>query len=147
MAILGMQIGFVFDFAASSWFHIQPGMMYVQKGMEDSNGDVVKSHYFEFPLLLSFKLDALRLNVGPYFGRCLDGAGVFKTTDLDIGLSTGIGFDIGKFYIGIFYEYGTTDTGNDSSSSYNGLFGIYNPAQLSSSLYNRTFGLNVGINL
>jgi len=130
--ILGMQLGFVVDFAVSSRFHIQPGFMYIRKGMEDGDGSAVTAHYLEFPLLLSFKLDALRLNVGPYLDKCLTSDyGAFKNSDFDIGLSTGIGFDIGLFYIGMFYDYGFFDMGDIPRYNY----------------YNRTLGLNVGINL
>jgi len=130
--ILGMQLGFVLDFAVSSLFHIQPGFMYIQKGMKDSDGYGVTAHYLELPLLFSFKLAVLRLNVGPYFGYCLTSDyGAFKN-DFDLGLSTGIGFDIGMFYIGTFYDYGFFDV------SRNNYFGLFK---------NRTLGLNVGINL
>ena len=130
----GMQAGFVVDFAPSSWFHIQPGLMYVQKGMRDDNGDypgdgdAIIAHYVELPLLFSLKLAVLRLNVGPYFGLLLSGDEFHK--GIDIGLSTGIGFDIGMFYIGTFYDYGFTDV---SKSGF--------------SFYNRTLGFNLGINL
>ncbi|MDR1813134.1 MAG: hypothetical protein LBQ87_09945 [Candidatus Fibromonas sp.] len=59
--------------------------------------------------------------------------------DDDFGISTGSGFDIGKFsifgfkygfYIGMFYDYGLTE--------------IYNDSYLKA--YNRTLGLNLGVN-
>jgi hypothetical protein len=129
--ILGMQAGFVVDFPVSDWFHIQPGLMYAQKGMDDEDGSDVTAHYIELPLLLSFKISALRLNAGPYFGYCLTSDyGAFKD-DFDLGLSTGIGFDIGMFYIGAFYDYGFFDVSD--------IYG-YN-------FYNRTLGFNLGINL
>ncbi|MDR2555294.1 MAG: PorT family protein [Fibromonadaceae bacterium] len=128
--ILGIQAGFVVDFAVSDLFHIQPGLMYIQKGMEDGNGEGYLVPYIELPLLLSFKLDALRLNVGPYYGWHLFGS--------DIGLSTGIGFDIGMFYIGAFYDYGFFNVA--------AIRQIYNDDN-KYKLYNRTFGLNLGINL
>lgn len=92
--ILGLQAGFVVDMAATNWFRIQPGLMYVQKGRDKST-----VHYLELPLLLSLKLSALRLNAGPYYDLCLSDIG-----DFDFGLNTGIGFDIGRFYIGAFYD-------------------------------------------
>ena len=49
----------------------------------------------------------------------------------DLGLSIGIGYDIGMFYIGAFYDYGLTDVSNVSGFSF----------------YNRTLGFNLGINL
>ncbi len=116
---LGFQAGLVLDIAASDWFHVQPGVMYIQKGAEDNYGTVATSHNIEIPLLLSLKFSALRLNAGPYLGICLSGDYI-ECGDIDIGISTGFGFDIGMFYIGMFYDY-------DYS--------------------NRTFGLNFGVNL
>jgi len=135
--ILGIQAGFVVDFPVSDWFHIQPGLMYIQKGTFDINDHNYTFHYVEFPLLLSFKVSALRLNVGPYFSWNILGA-----ADLfDIGLSTGIGFDIGMFYIGAFYDYGffNTDTG------FTGFLFYGVPRSIDT--YNRTLGFNLGINL
>jgi len=105
--------------------------------MDDSSGAItthyLTAHYLEFPLLLSAKLAALRLNVGPYVGFCLDSyKEFFKDISFDIGLSTGIGFDIKRFfYIGAFYDYGFTDMSNIRGYKF----------------YNRTLGFNVGINL
>jgi len=120
---IGTQWGLVLDIAMSEWFYIQPCLMYIQKGMTDSSY-VKTPHYIEFPLLLSFKFSALRLDMGPYFGLCIVG-----NCDYDIGLSTGIGFDIGMFYIGAFYDYGLNNLGGGFD------------------FYNRTLGLNVGVNL
>jgi len=125
----GMQFGFVLDIVASDLFHIQPGLMYILKG-----GKEVSAHFLELPLLLSLKFSVLRLNAGPYFGLCLgDWSGGYNyfRKGFDIGLNTGIGFDIGKFYIGTFYDYGFADMSNKQDYKF----------------YNRTFGLNVGVNL
>ncbi|MCL1967122.1 MAG: PorT family protein [Fibromonadales bacterium] len=138
-SIAGIQAGVVTDFALNNWFHIQPGLMYIQKGMDDSSGAItthyLTAHYLELPFLLSVKLSALRLNVGPYFSLCLDSYGepeVFDDMSFDIGLSAGIGFDIKKFFhIGAFYDYGLTNMSNISGYKF----------------YNRTLGFNVGINL
>jgi ribosomal protein L12E/L44/L45/RPP1/RPP2 len=119
----GFQAGLVLDIAASEVFHIQPGLMYIQKGAEDKNGDALTFHYIEAPLLLSLKFSAFRLNAGPYFGLCVDGEG----EDFDIGISAGLGFDIWMFYIGMFYDYG--------------LLSPYHTFD------NRTLGFNFGVNL
>jgi len=130
--IFGMQAGFAVDFPATNWFHIQPGLMYIQKGMEDGDGSAVTAHYIELPLLISLKLSALRLNAGPYTSVCLSSDySTFKSTGIDLGISSGIGFDIGIFYLGAFYDYGFFNAGKKSKLS----------------LYNRTLGLNFGINL
>jgi len=129
--VLGMQLGVVLDYAVSDWFHLQPGLMYIQKGMEDKK-DEVTAHYLEFPLLISFKFSAFRLNLGPYVGLCLSsGSGVFEKGGLDIGSNVGVGFDIGMFYIGLFEEDGFANMSNIKGYK----------------LYNRTIGLNLGVNL
>jgi len=139
----GMQAGFVLDIAVSEVFHIQPGIMYIQKGMYDEKTDnyngrgEITAHYLEFPLLLSLKFSVLRLGAGPYLGFCLaSNEGIFEG-NFEFGFSTGIGFDIGMFYIGAFYDYGLS-----SIYYYKNYHGDrdYN-------LYNRTVGLNLGINL
>jgi hypothetical protein len=154
--ILGFQAGFVLDIAPSSWFHIQPGLMYVRKGAEDKDGTTMILHYIEVPLLLSLKFSALRINAGPYVGICSDVGGSRDGTYivgvsgnnygysdevslLDFGLSVGLGFDIGMFYIGVFYDYGLVD----SYSYYANNYGSYKELMASS----RTFGFNLGINL
>jgi len=146
--IFGMQAGFVVDFALNDWLHLQPGLMYIQKGMKDKviefkvmdynyklGQSDVSAHYIELPLLLSFKLDMLRLNAGPYFSLCpysYDGYFGWPTDiNYDIGLSAGIGADIGMFYIGAFYDYGFANM--NTRSDYKS--------------YNRTLGFNLGVNL
>jgi len=136
-SIPGFQIGLVADLTVNNWFHVQPGLMYIQKGMDDNNNSnsvtTINAHYLELPLLLSAKLAALRLNIGPYFGLCMNSSkDVFDDFGFDIGMSAGIGFDIRKiFYIGAFYDYGFADMSNRSAYNF----------------YNRTLGFNLGINL
>jgi len=137
--ILGMQVGFVLDIAATDWFHIQPGLMYIQKGMNDDHSNYT-SHNLEIPILLSLKLAVLRLNVGPYIGICMDGESFSGCGgDTDLGISMGFGFDIGMFYIGAFYDYGLSGATGDFGNSTRGLYDITS--------YNRTLGLNLGVNL
>ena len=125
--ILGMQLGLMADLAPLSWLHLQSGLMYIQKGMKDVGGSIT-AHYLELPLLLSLKIYALRLNTGPYIGLCLSSD--YDVFDgFDYGLSTGIGFDIGRFYIGVFYDLGLNDAGKNYHLS------------------NRTLGFNFGVNL
>jgi len=126
--------------------------MYIWKGMKDNRrimgtyyNNEYDAHYLELPLLLSFKISALRLNAGPYFSFCIMGDIDFFD-DFDIGLSTGVGFDIGMFYIGLFYDYGFTGT-NYYRSDYRYDGYEYRFSYRNINLYNRTLGLNVGINL
>ena len=138
----GLQVGLLFDWALNDWFHLQPGIMYFQKVVEDKE----KTYYIEIPLLLSLKFSALRINAGPYFGirvfeRSLD---VINHASLfDFGLSTGFGFDIWKLYIGVFYDYGLAE-----AYGYN-YHEKGNNININHSLkgYNRTLGFNLGVNL
>jgi len=51
--VVGMQLGFVLDIPMKEWFLIQPGIMYIQKGMRDDryegSNDDIAAHYFEIP--------------------------------------------------------------------------------------------------
>jgi len=125
--ILGGQAGLVVDFALSDWFHIQPGLMYISKGMNGGN-DNLHAHYLDIPLLLSFKFSVVRLNAGPYFGFCMSGS---YCNVFDTGLNAGVGFDIKKFYIGTVYEHGLVDVSSKPGFRF----------------YNRTYGINFGVNL
>ncbi|MDR0517133.1 MAG: PorT family protein [Fibromonadaceae bacterium] len=133
--ITGVQLGFIHNIALSDWFHVQPGLMYIQKGMDENNEDDMTLHYIEVPLLFSLKIFALRINVGPYYSACLTASGSSNRADyfswIDYGLSMGFGFDIGKLYIGMFYDHGLID--------------INDRAYFDS--YSRTYGFNLGLNL
>jgi len=126
----GFQFGFVLDIGGSNVFHFQPGVMYIQKGAEDDSGSPMTSHYIEIPLLLSLKFSAFRINAGPYFGLCVE-APEYISRDFDIGINVGSGFDIGMFYIGMFYEHGFSHVSGVSNYKF----------------YNRTLGFNLGVNL
>jgi len=134
--IAGMQLGAVLDIAVAEWFHFLPGIMYIQKGMKDDRAkyseEDITAHYFEIPWLLSIKSVVLpfRLNVGPYIGLCL-ASGDKNIFGSDLGFSGGFGFDIEKFYVGMFYDYGFVDMGGKKGYSF----------------YNRSLGFNLGYNL
>jgi len=131
--VFGMQLGFVVNIPTTDWLYIQPGLMYIQKGRHD-NGDIT-AHYLEFPLLLSLKFSALRFNYGPYIGLCLSSDASVFDSGPDVGFNVGFGFDVGMFYIGAFYDHGLADmSSRDKHNS--GYF-----------FFNRTLGLNVGVNL
>jgi len=121
----GGQIGLALDVALNEMFHIQSGLMYISKGTEN-----YYVHYFEIPLLLSLKFSAFRINAGPYIDLCLGADHIADRTDF--GFSTGFGYDINEtFYIDVFYDYGLVDVSNKTYFEF----------------YNRTLGLNFGINL
>jgi len=128
--IPGFQGGLLLDIAPASWFHTQHSVMYIQKGTYDKG---ITSHYIELlPLSLSLKLSVLRLTAGPYVGFCVDAPSSYIDDDvIDVGVNAGFGFDIGMFYIGMFYEYGFDDVSN----------------RMNYEFYNRTFGFNLGVNL
>jgi hypothetical protein len=133
------QLGLVFDWALSDWFHIQPGIMFTSKYV---------ANYIEIPLLLSLKFSVLRVNAGPYFGIEIHHINHIRydyDCDYynDFGISTGLGFDIWKLYIGIFYDYGLTEAYSYSHHE------IGNNINIKHNLkgYNRTLGFNLGVNI
>jgi hypothetical protein len=115
------QMGLAFDWGLSNWLYLQPNVMFIRKGADYNGYDAVWS-YLEFPLLISLKFSAVRLNMGPYFsiGDVYDG-----------GASIGGGFDIGSFYIGMFYNTGWADISKKRNYE----------------TYNRTLGFSLGYNL
>jgi len=128
-SVVGFQFGMLLDIAPSDVFHLQHGLMYIQKGTSD-NG--ITSHYIELlPVSLSLKLAAFRIGAGPYFGFCVDAPSDYINSKIDIGINMGLGFDIGMFYIGMFYDYGLSNVSNIDRFD----------------IYNRTLGFNLGINL
>ncbi|MDR1829759.1 MAG: PorT family protein [Candidatus Fibromonas sp.] len=133
---MGLQLGLVLDIATNSWLHFQTGLMYIQKGVDDYK--TITSHYIEIPFLYSVRFSMLRVNAGPYLGICfsendkIEHSGV--TYGTDFGLSVGLGFDIRMFYIGAFYDYGLADMSSFKRKA-------------KSSLYSRTLGFNLGVNL
>jgi len=131
---IGWQVGLVFDIATSGLLHFQPGITYIRKGAKDDKGDIGLS-YIELPLLLSLKLSAFRLNAGPYFGICVDESSSYiDDVKIDMGIHAGLGFDIGMFYIGVFYGYGLIDLSDRRNL-------------VDLEFYNRTLGFNLGVNL
>jgi len=52
-SIPGFQLGLLLDIAASNWFHIQPGVMYIQKGAEDNYGNTMTLSYIEINYMFS----------------------------------------------------------------------------------------------
>ena len=124
--ILGMRFGFVYNIMVSEWFYVQPGLMYNQE-----RADYGTFNYINLPLLLSLKFPPFNINAGPYFrlwcSECYD-----NVFDIDLNIGLGLDFDIDKFYIGAFYNYGLVNMISGSSDF---------------KIYNHIFGLNVGVNL
>ncbi|MDR1811946.1 MAG: outer membrane beta-barrel protein [Candidatus Fibromonas sp.] len=126
-SVQGFQFGFLLDIAVSNRFHLQPGFMYIQKGVED-----LTLNYIELLPLISLKLSVFRISVGPYFGICDEKPSEYTCDGVvDFGINTGLGFDIGMFYIGVFYDHGMVNITDDDFFQ----------------LYNRTFGFNFGVNM
>jgi hypothetical protein len=150
-SVMGWQLGLVWDIAPLEWLHIQPGLMYIQKGAEDDYGKMqvekgidpynyynyndkstalhsITLHSIEIPLMLYFKLFVFRLGAGPYFAVGVDfEEGPYS----DVGMQYGLGVDLWKFYIGAFYDYGFSDISSEKYFKH----------------YNRTIGFNLGVNL
>jgi hypothetical protein len=92
-------------------------------------------YYIEAPLLLSFKpIPAFRIDVGHYVSYGLFGTTESTTTtnangntnsstskvksfkdlhDFDFGLSFGVGIEVKQYYVGVNYEFGLIDIGDE----------------------------------
>jgi len=96
-------IGMVFDIPLSEVIHLQPGFMFIQKTPDWHTTSYNDKNILELPLLLSFKFGVFRINTGSLLAYMKpeydDGS-----KPVSISLNNGIGFDIGMFYIGAFYE-------------------------------------------
>lgn len=134
----GFQLGAVLNISLNDMLNMQPGMMYIRKGTEDGS-IIMNSHYIEVPLLFLLKRSSFSVGAGPYLGICLgayvdSGEGFTAKNNFsgtDIGMSIGFGFDVDRLYIGMFYNYGLTNISSDTYFS----------------IYNRTLGFNLGLNL
>jgi hypothetical protein len=130
----------ILDKPLSRVFHLQPGFRLIQRGAaykdEYNEKYEISLLYFGtfFQPTLRFPLSeniAFEIYNGPYFDfRLAEKSGVSYNlySPIDIGLTSGAGIAFGKFYIGIFYDYGLAEI---SEIDY------FNT-------YNRTFGINLG---
>ena len=116
---------------------IQPEVLYSRKGSELTYDNAIatgtakfKLNYIEVPILLKVNVtDNLNLHAGPYFaylinaevnnnsnGSLFDYDNNYDNDDfnkLDIGISTGIGFDFNSIGIGARYNYGFSTIGKE----------------------------------
>jgi len=137
-----MQFGAVLDIAARNWLHIQPGLMYIQKGkliVNEKEEPDSPADYLEIPFLISFKASVFRFNSGPYFSFCLNCSTNTYDSIFDVGFNHGIGIGIGMFYIEAFVESGFVNMGTVKEENFWGSNINY--------FYNSTVGFNLGINL
>jgi hypothetical protein len=137
----GYQAIAMLDKPLSRVFHIQPGIRLIQRGAtyrddeNDENYEISLLYFgafFQPTIKLSLNENvAFKIYNGPYFDfRLVEKSGVPENLfiPMDIGLTTGFGIAFGKFYIGIFYDYGLIEV----SQMYD-----YDT-------FNRTFGINLG---
>lgn len=99
-------IGIDFQIAPVPLF-LETGAYYMNKGQIDWDG-TDEDHYAYAPLLLSYHVNiGPNLFLQPFFGGI---AGYLGTTEeFDAGIRTGIGFNFGRLYANIGYDFGLVE--------------------------------------
>jgi|SRR5690554_173562 len=156
------QGGMYFKAALTSFFAIQPEVLYMTKGSTVKynypivgNGKISqKLNYLEVPILAVLNLtDNLNVHAGPYFSYLIS-AKIENESDnanfnfvneqdeskferMDYGIAAGIGLEFETLRFGARYDYGLTEIGKNSNDP--------NQPSINSDLKNSTFSLYLGI--
>ncbi|MEQ8471575.1 MAG: porin family protein [Marinoscillum sp.] len=133
---IGFNAGAYFRGEITENFAIQPEFLFTQKGSEIQYDNILGSgkyrfnlNYLEVPVLAVIKFGPMNIHAGPYLGF-LVGANVKDVDDdgsindyeeldrddfntLDTGISGGIGFDFPSGILGIRYNYGFQEIGQE----------------------------------
>ena len=99
-------IGVDFQVAPVPLF-LETGLFYMNKGQIDWDG-MDEDHYGYVPLLLSYHINiGPNLFLQPFFGGI---AGYLGTTEeFDAGIRTGLGFNFGRLYANVGYDFGLVE--------------------------------------
>jgi hypothetical protein len=131
--------GLMLNMPFSEVFHLQPEVLYAQKGFEYKNGSttqVLKSNYIDVPVLARINAGALFFEAGPQVSFLLGAR--MNETDLESATkSTVFGYAAGLGYRANHFQYGLRYT-TDLSNSYVRLLGRATEAK------NAAFQLSVG---
>ncbi len=133
---VGFNAGLYYRNDITENFAIQPEFLFTQKGSEIHYDGFLGQgkyrfnlNYLEVPVLAVVKLGPINLHAGPYLGFLI-GANVKDVDDngnineveeldrddfntLDAGISGGVGFDFPSGMIGLRYNYGFMEIGDD----------------------------------
>jgi hypothetical protein len=109
--------GVMLNMPFSELLHLQPEVLYSQKGFEYKNGSttsVLKSAYIDVPVLVKLNLDALFVEAGPQVSFLLkselnDADNKSATKSTVFGYAAGLGYRANHFSYGLRY---TTDISN-----------------------------------
>ncbi|WP_421872191.1 porin family protein [Marinoscillum sp.] len=133
---IGFNAGFYYRNDITDNFAIQPEFLFTQKGSEIQYDNFLGEgkyrfnlNYLEVPVLAVVKLGPINLHAGPYLGF-LVGANVKDVDDdgnindveeldrddfntLDTGVAAGVGFDFPSGILGLRYNYGFQEIGQE----------------------------------
>ena len=134
---IGFNVGAFYRADITENFAIQPEFLFTQKGSEIQYDNFLQGegkyrfnlNYLEVPVLAVVKFGSINLHAGPYLGF-LVGANVKDVDDrgnindieeldrddfntLDTGIAAGAGFDFPTGILGVRYNYGFQEIGQD----------------------------------
>ena len=110
--------GLMLNLPFSELVHLQPEVLYAQKGFEYKTGSstsVFKSSYIDVPVLVRINIDALFLEAGPQVAFLLaskvNEADFKKATKSTVfGYTAGLGYRASNFQYGLRYTTDLTDS-------------------------------------
>ncbi len=143
---VGFHAGATYDFKLAEKFYLQPAALFslYRCGFDESllvKEGTVDKYSLEVPVNVSFRPTltpsiTLIIDLGLYakyglFGdtkyKMIDGESINKSSydaynRFDVGLNTGIGLGISRYYIGLAYQYGLTNGEKGISNFHNQIF-------------------------
>lgn len=153
---VGFNAGVCVDFPMLESLYLQTGLYYTVKGAKiEDGGETMKYNpgYLEIPIMASYRYNftdaaQLQFNFGPYIAYGISGKqkweyeGESDEMDMfgddsgvkrfDAGLGVGAGVTVGKFYVGLNYEFGLMNIADDTDGDY--------------SIKNKNLSISVGFN-
>lgn len=123
--------GFAVDFKVAPLpLYLESGLYYVNRGYKL---DIPDDYYYddestnnqaiEMPIVVSYHYYLNdKMSIQPFFGGFISQVFDGPNDDLDYGLRLGTGFNYGRAYASIGYDFGLKNWGEDGHSSKSGLF-------------------------
>lgn len=108
--------------------YLESGLYYVNKGfkykyVDKYDDDSQNNHAIEMPVVVSYHYYFNdKMAIQPFFGGFVSAAFDGPNDEVDYGLRLGTGFNYGRAYANIGYDFGLKNWGNDNYSSKSGLF-------------------------
>lgn len=120
--------GLAIDFkVAPIPLYLESGLYYVNKGYKydlgyDLGEESTDNHAIEMPIVVSYHYYFTdKMAIQPFFGGFVSAAFDGPNDDVDYGLRLGTGFNYGRAYANIGYDFGLKNWGNNGHTSKSGL--------------------------